>query len=253
MHPDGPGNPVKNVLRRGRRFLHECLGREVRDPRGSHHTCVHLGTEYGGWWVIPNLVPENACVFSIGIGQDISFDLGMIKRFNSTIYGFDPTPVAMDWISRQQLPPQFHFIPVGLAHYDGEADFGLNRPDWESYSVRLPTEKSVHRAMCRVARFVTLAREAGVSKVDILKVDIEGSEYDAIPDVLKSGFTFSQFLLELHYGTGVKAELTEARNLLRLIEDHGYRLFKRSATGREFCFVHSSALAGAASSNREPS
>jgi FkbM family methyltransferase len=241
MHPDGPGNPLKNILRRSRRFVNELVKRDVRAPARVRRSSIYLGTEYGGWSVIPELVPQNACVFSIGIGQDISFDLAMIARFGADVYGFDPTPVSMRWIQQQKLPSKFHFVPVGLADFDGVADFGLNRPDWESYSVLLPMNKSVDRAQCRVATIRTLAQEVNVKHIDILKIDIEGSEYKAVPDVLRSGFIFSQLLIELHYAADVPSQLAEARALLHLVEASGYRLFRRSAVGREFCFVHQSA------------
>ncbi len=233
---------IKSLLRRGRRKLHEMSGSDIAWPVTVQRPSVFLGTEYGGWSVIPELMPPKPCVFSIGIGQDISFDLEMIGRFNATVFGFDPTPKAMTWIKTQRVPEQFHFVPIGLADFDGVADFGLNRPDWDSYSVTLPVAESVDRAQCRVARLISLAREVDVQHIDILKIDIEGSEYSAVPDLLASGLVFGQFLLELHYKYGNKAELGHARDLLKLVDDRGYRLFNRTPVGREFCFIHESAM-----------
>ncbi len=154
---------LKSLLRRGRRKFHRNERKQYRVAR--YRLCapsLFLGTEYGGWSVIPELMPPKPCVFSVGIGQDISFDLEMIRRFNATVFGFDPTPKSRQWIQERELPRQFHFVPIGLADYDGTADFGLNRPDWESYSVLLPIAESVERAQCRVARRVFLAGEVDV-------------------------------------------------------------------------------------------
>jgi len=54
-------------------------------------------------------------VYSAGTGEDISFDVGMVKRFGCAVHAFDPTPRARDFVRRQtHLPPGFHFHPYGL-------------------------------------------------------------------------------------------------------------------------------------------
>jgi FkbM family methyltransferase len=231
---------VKDTARYGRRWLNELRGADLHWPRRIHRPSVHLGTEYGGWWVIPDLLPPRPLVFSVGIGSDISFDRAIIERFDAEVYGFDPTPKAVQWIARQQLPARLHFVPVGLAGFDGTTEFGLPRSDWDSYSTTLEPGKSVERVQCRVARLSTLMAEAGVSRVDVLKIDIEGAEYSALPDTLGGPLTFNHLLVELHYENVHPEELRQARELLELIDSRDYRLFKRSPVGREFCFVHRS-------------
>lgn len=51
-----------------------------------------LGTEYGGWYV-PNDINlnENSIIYSGGVGEDISFDLSISKKYNSNIFLIDPT------------------------------------------------------------------------------------------------------------------------------------------------------------------
>ncbi len=40
---------------------------------------VFLGTSYGGYEVLPALLGRDSVVYSVGIGEDISFDLGLIE------------------------------------------------------------------------------------------------------------------------------------------------------------------------------
>ena len=40
----------------------------------------YLGTEYGGWLVDLDLIPERSTIVSAGIGEDISFDLELIRQ-----------------------------------------------------------------------------------------------------------------------------------------------------------------------------
>jgi FkbM family methyltransferase len=51
-----------------------------------------LGTVYGGWSIPNNInLNENSIVYSIGVGEDISFDILLSDKYNCNIYLIDPT------------------------------------------------------------------------------------------------------------------------------------------------------------------
>jgi len=85
---------------------------------------ILLGTVYGGWMIAPASLDANSIMFSFGVGNDISFDLEAIRKFEMTVHGFDPSPEAVRWISgRTDLPSRYVFRPYGLGPKDGEVDF----------------------------------------------------------------------------------------------------------------------------------
>ena len=51
-----------------------------------------LGTNYGGW-IIPknNELNDKSIIYSVGVGEDISFDLLLQCKYNSNIILIDPT------------------------------------------------------------------------------------------------------------------------------------------------------------------
>ena len=57
---------------------------------------VRLGTQYGGWYVLPQMLSDESIVYSVGAGTDISLDLEVIEKFNCYFYSLDPTPQAME-------------------------------------------------------------------------------------------------------------------------------------------------------------
>jgi hypothetical protein len=73
--------------------------------------------------VIPARLPERPLVYSFGVGEDATFDLGVIEKFGATVHAFDPTPRSSAWVERQSLPSQFIFHPVGIGGEDGTAEF----------------------------------------------------------------------------------------------------------------------------------
>lgn len=79
-------------------------------------------------------------------------------------------------------------------------------------------------------------RELGHTHIDIIKMDIEGAEYDVIKDIHNSDIRPKQILVEFHHrfpGVGIK-KTKEAIDSLRSI---GYKMFSISDTNEEFCFV----------------
>ena len=44
---------------------------------------LYLGTEYGGWHLIHNENLNNSLMISAGVGEDISFDIEMINKYNN--------------------------------------------------------------------------------------------------------------------------------------------------------------------------
>ena len=54
----------------------------------------HIGTIYGGYDIcIDNL--DNPNIISCGLGEDATFDIDMINKFNAKVIAIDPTPRAL--------------------------------------------------------------------------------------------------------------------------------------------------------------
>src|SRR5262245_50410445 len=88
-----------------------------------HRNRLVLGRGDGAWCLCPDGLDARSVVYSFGVGVDVSFDLEIIARLGVDVHAFDPTPLAIDWLRRQQLPPKFHFHTFGIAGFDGLATF----------------------------------------------------------------------------------------------------------------------------------
>ena len=56
-----------------------------------------LGTDYGGWYIPKNIsLNENSIVYSAGVGEDISFDIKLISKYNCNVYLIDPTQKSIN-------------------------------------------------------------------------------------------------------------------------------------------------------------
>ena len=193
----------------------------------------------GNWAVLPHLLDSESVVYSFGVGDNVSWDLAMIDRFGLTVHAFDPTPQSVAWVARQSLPGQFRFHDVGISNFDGTLNFYPPRRAGGMHYSQQPRHRYGPRPepICgKVNRLASIASRLGHDRIDVLKLDVEGSEFDAVPDLLTSGIPIGQLLVEIHYHfPGRSFRLGMA--LIRQIKAMGMECFYVSERGLEFGFV----------------
>lgn len=211
----------------------------LKSYRGLQIHCrkEHYGTEYGGWYVCPDVITSDSVVYSFGVGEDISFDLEMIERFGCTVYAFDPTPKSIEWIQSQKLPDRFHFFAFGIAGYDGIAKFNPpENPEYVSYTM-LDRPGTYHNAIeAQVYRLQSIMSMLGHQKIDVLKVDIEGAEYGVIEDLTKTDIKIEQLLIEFHHRFE-NIGISKTRRAIELLKNKGLRYFYVSPNKEEYSFI----------------
>lgn len=237
-------NLARTVLHKvgpAHRALSRWRGTLIHAPDQRQPSAVHLGSSYGGWTVIPTLLNPGSIVYSVGVGSDISFDLALIERVGCVVQSFDPTPMACDWIAGQTLPERFHFHAFGLADRDGEVGFAAPLEEgWDSFS--LPDLHATGPlTYCPVRRLESLMADLGHTRIDALKIDIEGFEYGVIEDILAGSVRPAQWLIEFHHAM-MHFTTEQTRRAVNQLRQAGYQLFAISNVGREYAFVHESAL-----------
>ncbi|MFK7777455.1 MAG: FkbM family methyltransferase [Gimesia sp.] len=219
------------------RYYKECLlGQSpyARVTLNAHKIC--LGAHDGEWCVAEDLLSEKPVVLSFGIGTDISWDLDMINKYNAEVYAFDPTPISLQWLSKKQLPDNFNVIPLGISDTNGIVKFGLPVNHGVSFSID-HSGVSQRVEKCEVRTFQFMLESLGITKADIVKLDIEGTEYKVLEDILSSNISITQVLIEFHHRLFVDEGVSMTRNAFQLLAKHGYQLFYRSPRGLEYCFA----------------
>ena len=141
-------------------------------------------------WVIPEscLAPGAVC-YCCGAGEDISFDMALAREPLCEVHTFDPTPRAIEYIASLQnvLPARLYFHPWGVWARDEQVRFFAPRnPTHVSHSaVNLQKTSRFFEADCK--RLGTIMGELGHDSLHLLKLDIEGAEYQVIESMLTDG------------------------------------------------------------------
>lgn len=188
----------------------------------DHYRLVDLGTEWGGGWVVPDdLIEESSVCYCVGAGSDVSFDLALIERYGAQVRCIDPFNVFREQAeARAAGDPRFTFHEVALAAEDGPLDmYGAEDPESGSLSAaNLYGTEAVKTMPGR--SLPSLMQELGDDKIDLLKLDIEGSEYEVLPTLNLRAIGVRVLCVELHPSESVKG----ARELIAAIRAQGYRL-----------------------------
>jgi FkbM family methyltransferase len=204
-----------------------------------------IGTAYGGWIVPTALIKPDWTCYCGGVGEDISFDLGLIERFGCVVRAFDPTPRAIAYIARNAAnEPKFDFHPVGLWSENTTLRFFAPRnPAHVSHSVvNLQHTSEFFEAPCRTVESVM--QEVGDERIDLLKLDIEGAEHEVVRSMLARGIKPTVLCLEIDQPVRVRAFW----GTVRRIRSAGYALV--AVDSWNLSFVRKDALDGAATRRR---
>lgn len=194
-----------------------------------------LGSAYGGWWMAQTDFTTEDIVLSFGLGEDISFDLGIIENYGCQVYGFDPTPKSITYLKSLSLPSNFILKEYGLGAKDDMADFFLPTNEEHVSGSVLEHEGQGTKVSVPLKSMKTLLKELGINKnIAILKMDIEGAEYDIIKSLFPLPVKIDQILVEYHHFFS-NVSNDETINSIKLLNDNGYYLF--NIDGYNYSFI----------------
>jgi FkbM family methyltransferase len=176
-------------------------------------------------------------VYSFGVGEDVSFDLELIRRFDVQLHAFDPTPRSIEWLKTQELPSAFKIHEYGIADFDGTCEFFPPSDPAHISHTSLAGSRPLPPIKVPVHRLATIMQMLGHERIELLKMDIEGAEYDVIADMLSDGIEVRQLLVEFHH-RWPQLGINKTRRAVQMLNKAGYRLFNISPSGEEYSFMY---------------
>jgi FkbM family methyltransferase len=112
-------------------------------------------------------VEEGDVVFDAGASIGI-FGYSILNKKPSVIYCLEPSSDGMD-TCKTNIPDEVGvFLNYGISNIDGN----INLPDVYEDG------KTISGNIFKVSKFSTIVKENGIKKIDFLKTDCEGGEYD---------------------------------------------------------------------------
>jgi len=194
----------------------------VRPYVTNQYRLENLGHKGANWWVPTHVVSSNWIVYSAGVGEDISFDKALIKKYNCQVFAFDPTPKAIAYVKVHPVK-QFKLIPIGLWKTDTILKFfEPAEPSHVSHSIlNLQHTDAYFKAACFSVKSVM--KRLGHSRLNFIKLDIEGAEFAVINQMLLDNIQPTLIAMEFDQPCSVSVMVNCIHNLL----SYNYQLIKQ--------------------------
>jgi FkbM family methyltransferase len=191
-------------------------------PKPSTTFC-RFGSELAGWWIETEGLDAQSTILSAGVGEDITFDLALIQRFGCPILAFDPPPKAVAYAERFRAESRFRFEACGVAENDGEIRLAPpDNPHHASFSISRHAS-SPQSFPFPVKSLKTILGETGWEAFDLVKMDIEGSEYGVIDSIIGDRIPIRQLCVEFHHT--IASEIgRNTQDSIRQLESYGLQL-----------------------------
>ena len=200
---------------------------------------ISLGEECS-WTILPVPITAESNVLSAGAGHDISFEKALSDRFGCRIVLLDPSPTGeMTWKKFGADLPTTEFIPSALSDHEGW--ISLTDPlDADEGSFRSSAPHSASTIKVPSLSVAGICAEKNWSRIDLLKMDVEGAEYEVIRSIIQSGIYIGQICVEFHHGEGFSSSRSDTVTAILELRKAGYRLVHR--VHWDHTFIHRSLL-----------
>jgi UDP-glucose 4-epimerase len=154
----------------------------VKLPYPSLH---YAGSDYGGWrYFSEDLPSKGAVIYSFGLGRDLTWEEAILPEHDCDVWGFDSTPISLKYwesIRDQDKWLRFHHQEYLIGATDGMVSLGLPVSHGISYAFEAFNEfgfKENTMIELEAKSLPTFMQDLGHARVDIVKLDVEGAEFD---------------------------------------------------------------------------
>jgi FkbM family methyltransferase len=178
------------------------------------------------WHLYLPALDAPSVVYSAGAGRDVTFELELAARVGCTVHLFDPSPTGRATMEApENRHPLIEFEPIGLAGTTGRFGFAPPLDDAEgSFYVDAAASDPDTTLYCE--DLTTIMARLGHTRIDLLKMDIEGAEYDVIEHIRARAIPIGQLCVEFHPFMG-ETHFRRTHEALEALRGLGYRVIHR--------------------------
>jgi len=213
-----------------------------------------FGTNYGGWSLpVEAELGPTSVIYSAGVGEDISFDLLLQETYGCEIVLIDPTErakthykeirtfydtrkpyftgdIQLDYVrtigNAKPDFSKFTYVQKGLWHVPDTLKFYKPvNPKYVSHTL-IGKMYSDDYVMAEVDTVGNIMKELGHSKIDLLKLDIEGAELTVLDNIISQQIYPRYLCVEFDLLLKGQDSAQMTRNILRILDLKGYALLE---------------------------
>jgi amino acid adenylation domain-containing protein/FkbM family methyltransferase len=207
-------------------------------------------------------LPEDACILDAGANIGMFTLFASEKCPRGRIYAFEPIPPIFEDLETnvEQCAAEIKLFPIGIGIQEEEVEFtyyprysmmsgrtDYANPQEEIEVIKVTLQNQQQQGQedaasllrqadellegrfegqwhkCRIRRLSDVIREAGIEWIDLLKVDVQRSELDALRGIDEEDWQkIGQVVMEVHdWGQGHSTD-GRVQQIVSLLEEHGF-------------------------------
>ncbi len=189
--------------------------------------------KFNVWQIYGDTLNSESIIISGGVGREIATELELVDNFGCHIDLFDPSPTGISTMKlAENQRSNIEYFPMGLSGKSGAVRFS-EPVNSDEGSFTVSREGGDLEFDC--TSISDFANSRGYSLIDLVKMDIEGFEYEVIEDLLKNAPPVNQLCIEFHH---FEAHISwrETARALKLMGEAGFQVV--SKTGSDYTLIH---------------
>jgi FkbM family methyltransferase len=232
IRPAPVGVWIKKLLKINRTTVETKMGRFYIDPVSDFGTALLRDGEYEPYMIktLQRFLGDSSVFLDIGANEGYFSVLGaMLVGPKGKVLAVEPQrrlqPILYENLGLNNVMENVLVIPAAITDSVGKATLHIS-PDINTGSTSLVTETTIYRLPTETVPTITMSElfvRHGIEKANLVKMDIEGFEYEAI---LGSEHIFREqrvcaIALELHPSI-LKRRGLDPNRIIGFLEDCGY-------------------------------
>jgi FkbM family methyltransferase len=206
-------------------FLYYKLKFLINQRSIQKESVKYLGSSYGGWYLKTDKKLYNSTIISAGLGEDASFDVEFLNKYNAKVFLVDPTPKAIIHFkniilnkgkkrikrynknSGKQNPNSYNlkkvnnnnFILIKKALFNSNNKlvkfYPPHNPDYVSCSLKNNSNLK-NFILVKTITVKNIMQSYNIKEITLIKLDIEGAEIEVIKNFINDKIFPLQILVE---------------------------------------------------------
>ena len=173
---------------------------------------------------------DSSVIIDVGCADDADFSLHLIDKYGLKAYGIDPTRKHRPALNslEEKLDGRFKHLPLAVSAKNGTITFHESETNQSGSILNDHTNVVRDKVNSYDVESVTLkslVERIDNPDVDLLKLDLEGAEYDLLKSITKEDLEpFRQIYIEFHHHC-TSHSVDETKQIVRAICAMGFEEF----------------------------
>ena len=190
----------------------------------------------------PQQLSKNSIVIDGGCSYEADFSLHMIKNYGLKAYGVDPTRKHKNSLNLlvKKHKGRFTYLPFAINAIDGTLMFHESKTNESGSLLKDHTnvkQDKIINYKIKAISLKSLLKYINIKQIEILKLDLEGAEYDLLNKISKEEvLPFRQIFVEFHHHAIDHYNKSDTLRIVKRIcnlgfnnfslDDHNYLFYK---------------------------